>query len=157
MCGFPSFLKFLFIWGRETKGNRGRERDRRTLPSHWYTLPIPAVVRAGSVPTCAQEGTTPMASSESPSSPGSVWPDPTHAPSVSSHSWPQQDPTNRLITRVHVSLASEGSSAGSRGCNVPCRGHSMVWLRSREGCVENPARKSMLLTPVILTEWRPLL
>jgi hypothetical protein len=35
---------------------------------------------------------------------------------------------------------------------VPCKGHSMVWLRSREGCVEKPARKSMLLMPVILTE-----
>lgn len=33
----------------------------------------------------------------------------------------------------------------------------MVWLRSSEGCVEKPALKLMLLTPVILTEWRPLL
>lgn len=40
---------------------------------------------------------------------------------------------------------------------VPCKGHSMVWLRSREGCMEKPARKLMLLMPDIRTEWRPLL
>lgn len=33
----------------------------------------------------------------------------------------------------------------------------MVWLRSREGQAEKPARKLMSLMPVILTEWRPLL
>lgn len=44
-----------------------------------------------------------------------------------------------------------------RGDTVPCKGHSIVWLRSKEGCVEKPARKLMLLMPVILTEWRPLL
>lgn len=49
------------------------------------------------------------------------------------------------------------ASEGTPGSTVPCRGHSMVWLRSSEGCVEKPARKLMLLTPVILTEWRPLL
>lgn len=39
----------------------------------------------------------------------------------------------------------------------PCTGLLEVILKSRVCFLENPARKSMVLKPVIRTEWRPSL